>query len=326
MANETNIDAVIEDKAKTYRALVERDPLSQTERQRVNDVFRIYATNAIEGSTLTEGETAELFEKGTTAGGKPLSDHLDALATREAMKLGRSIAEENRNLNVGDIRNIHEVVMSKTQPEIGGKYAQANRSIAGKEGFLFPGPHKIVPLMLDLGDWLKELPPGVENAVEAHARLVAIHPFADGNGRTSRILTDTLLERDGYPALIIDPIKHRAPYIEAIGHYTDTGEIEPFNTFMKERMVDSLDRANGFLERNGEQRADREVGKAVSHITGISGQVSFKDLAKQAGKIADPTRRAAAENMIRQLQDRTNGQTADLPKTEGSKDFELGDD
>jgi len=326
MSDQNDIDAQIEAKAKIYRASIERDPSSQIERQRINDVYRTYTSNAIEGSTLTERETAALIEKGTTAGGKPLNDHLDALATMDAISIGRQIAREDRPFNLRDIREIHQAVVSKTRPEIGGEYAKGNRGIAGKDGFLFPGPEKIAPLMTDFGDWLQTAGRGPDNAISAHVQLVSIHPFADGNGRTSRILMNSMLERDGYPAVSIDPAKHRDEYIDALDAYSHTGDDYLFNRFIKERMVDSLDRANSFLERNGEQRADREVGKAVSAITGISGKVSFKDLTKSAEQIADPDRRAAAENMIRQLQDRTNGQTADLPKTEGSKDFEIGDD
>jgi len=82
----------------------------------------------------------------------------------------------------------------------------------------------------------------------AHARLVSIHPFGDGNGRTARLVMNLLLIRAGYPPLVIGP-EHRAAYIDALQALQLRRDPEPYRRFMAKRLAASLDHHPAMLER-----------------------------------------------------------------------------
>jgi Fic family protein len=88
--------------------------------------------------------------------------------------------------------------------------------------------------------WLAAAPAGPETAFAAHARLVAIHPFSDGNGRSARLLMNLLLMQAGYPPLVIAP-EQRAAYIDALQALQLREDALPHCAFMTERLAASLD-------------------------------------------------------------------------------------
>jgi Fic family protein len=178
------------------------------------DVELTYSSNAIEGNTLTRSETAIVLEKGITIGGKPLKDHLEALGHRDALHLVRTLAAAGETAREIDIREIHRLIQTRVDPEEAGRYSRHQRMIAGSP-LVLPTPVEIPALMGDFAAWLAAAPPGRETAFAAHARLVAIHPFSDGNGRTARLLMNLLLINAGYPPVVIGP-EQRAAYIEAL--------------------------------------------------------------------------------------------------------------
>jgi len=69
--------------------------------------------------------------------------------------------------------------------------------------------------MDDFAAWLKQAPATPESAFSAHRRLVDIHPFNDGNGRTARLLMNLILIRGGYPPIIVRP-EDRLAYLRAL--------------------------------------------------------------------------------------------------------------
>ena len=80
---------------------------------------------------------------------------------------------------------------------------------------------------------------GPDTAFTAHARIVAIHPFSDGNGRTARLLMNLLLIRAGYPPIVIGP-EHRVAYIDALEALQLGGDARPYDEFMATRLEASL--------------------------------------------------------------------------------------
>ena len=178
------------------------------------DVELTWSSNAIEGNTLSRSETAIILEKGLTIGGKPLKDHLEALGHSDALAYVRALAAETRPMRETDLREIHRLVLQRIVPEDAGQYGAHQRAIAGSP-FVLPSPAEIPALMGDFAHWFATAPPGADTAFTAHARLVTIHPFSDGNGRTARLLLNLLLLRAGYPPLVIAP-EHRARYIDAL--------------------------------------------------------------------------------------------------------------
>ncbi len=162
------------------------------------DVELTYTSNAIEGNTLTLRETAEVIEHGITVGGKPLRDHLEAVDHFDALRWMRDLAARDTLVDDGTVSELHRRIVARSQPDIAGVYSRLPRRIAGSP-VVFPNPAKILDLMEEFSTWLRSRTVEPAAAFEAHFRLTAIHPFADGNGRTARLLMNLLLLRGGYP-------------------------------------------------------------------------------------------------------------------------------
>jgi Fic family protein len=210
------------------------------------DVELTYSSNAIEGNTLSRSETAIVLEKGITIGGKPLKDHLEALGHRDALHLVRALASAGERVREIDIREIHRLIQTRVDSEEAGRYSRHQRMIAGSP-LVLPTPAEIPALMGDFVAWLAAAPVGYETAFEAHARLVAIHPFSDGNGRTARLVMNLVLMRAGYPPVVIGP-EHRVAYIDALQALQLRNDPNPYQRFMAERLEASLDHHLAMLE------------------------------------------------------------------------------
>ena len=156
------------------------------------DVELTYTSNALEGNTLTRGETALVLEKGITIGGKPLRDHMEAVGHKAALDYVRDLARQDQPVRENDVRQIHSLVVGRVDPGQGGRYADYQRLISGTP-FVPPSPAQVVSTMGDFGRWLSKAPADAETAITAHERLVTIHPFGDGNGRTGRLLMNLML-------------------------------------------------------------------------------------------------------------------------------------
>jgi Fic family protein len=180
------------------------------------DVEITYASNAIEGNTLSPVETTLVIEQGVTISGKPLKDHLEALDHYDAMRYVRTLAAEGASLTESDVRNLHKLVMLRSRPELAGRYADLPRYVRTETGrHEFPSPAEVPPLMGDFARWLATTPDTTESAFEAHRRLVDIHPFNDGNGRAARLLMNLILIRGGYPPIAVRP-EDRPAYVRAL--------------------------------------------------------------------------------------------------------------
>ena len=216
------------------------------------DVELTYTSNAIEGNTLTRSETAIVLEKGITVRGKPLKDHLEALDHKEALDYVRALARRDEALREADVRELHRLVLYRSDPEQAGRYATVQRFIQGST-VRFPGPAELPSLMGDFGQWLQRASNDSRDAFEAHARLVTIHPFADGNGRTARLLTNLMLLKGGYPPVIVAP-EHRPDYLDALETRQLGGDPAPFESFMAARLIESFDRYLDAIEKELEAR------------------------------------------------------------------------
>jgi Fic family protein len=211
-----------------------------------------YTSNAIEGNTLTRAETALVLEKGVSIEGKPVRDHMEALDHEEALKLAKSIASSDRKLDDDTACDLHKAVLRRSLPDEAGFLSRHQRRVAGSVA-VFPSPAKLPALMEELGAWLRGAAPTARNAVDAHWRLVAIHPFSDGNGRTARLLMNLMLYRGLYAPIVIGPERRRA-YIDAL-EKRQGGDADPYEEFMGGRLLESLDDHIKALEEGAEVRA-----------------------------------------------------------------------
>jgi Fic family protein len=203
------------------------------------DIELTYTSNAIEGNTLTARETAEVIEHGITVGGKPLRDHLEVLDHHAALAWMRELAATDGALGESVVTELHRRIVLRSNPEVAGFYSQHRRRILGS-AVIFPNPAKVPTLMASFGDWLADTSASAEAAFEAHYRLVSIHPFADGNGRTARLLMNLLLIRAGYPPVAIRP-EDRAAYLAALETAQVAEDRLPYGHLLRERLLATLE-------------------------------------------------------------------------------------
>lgn len=193
-------------------------PLNSALVKNLEEWFRIeltYTSNAIEGNTLSRAETALVVEKGLTIGGKSITEHLEATNHANALDFIKDqIKNKTSDLKEKDLLKIHEIILDRIDKENAGIYRRVPVRISGS-AVVLPNPRKVQDLMDNFFSWLtkeSKMHP-VELAAEAHYRLVTIHPFIDGNGRTARLLMNMLLMMQGYPPAII-PKSDRLDYIK----------------------------------------------------------------------------------------------------------------
>lgn len=195
-------------------------PLPPALTRNLNDWFRVeltYTSNAIEGNTLTRRETAVVIEKGLTVGGKTLKEHLEATNHAHALDFVHSLIKKKPSqLSTRDVLDIHDMILKGIDDDNAGHYRSLPVRISGSLVVL-PNPRKVPDLMDDFLSWLTGKPDlhPVAFAGEAHYRLVSIHPFVDGNGRTARLLMNLLLMMAGYPPAIIRK-RDRLTYLSAL--------------------------------------------------------------------------------------------------------------
>lgn len=223
---------------------------------RIEQKLRIesnYHSNAIEGNSLTLGETRSLILHGLTAHGKSMRDHLDIEGHDEAVKAIEDAVESKEELNEVFIRNLHSMLLKKPYnidaqtPDgrptkrlisIGNYKTQPNnvRTSTG-EIYYFTAPEQVKPAMSDLMDWYRRAESQGEHpiviAATFHYRFVRIHPFDDGNGRVARLLMNMILIKHGYTVAIV-PIQERNRYIESLEQADKSEDLSEFIEFIAE--------------------------------------------------------------------------------------------
>lgn len=207
MLLDLQLQARIDEKREKLNSL---RPLSPSVVSKLKQQFAIemtYNSNGIEGNSLTLKETAWVIQDGLTIKGKPLKDHLEAKDHYEALEFLYETIEHDRQQTLSEvfIRTLHQLVVRETERKEAGKYRTINVMITGSD-HTPPDISEVPVLMRDLMMWIKQnqkkLHP-VEFAAMVHHKIVHIHPFADGNGRTARLAMNLILMKEGYPLVII---------------------------------------------------------------------------------------------------------------------------
>ncbi len=219
-------------------------PLPQSVVAKLEEYFRVdwtYNSNAIEGSTITLAETRAILLDGITVNGKPLREHLEVINHSHAIDFVQGLANASEPLTETTIRQIHSLILRTIDDENAGSYRRVNVRISGSS-FVPPDVSLVAPLMNDFVEWLRKNSAGlhpVEQAALAHFKLVNIHPFIDGNGRTARLLMNLILLRTGFPPAVIQ-LEDRALYYQAL-HQADTGDTRDFIILVANSVEQSLE-------------------------------------------------------------------------------------
>lgn len=206
-------------------------PLSPEIVQNLHDdlVLRwTYHSNAIEGNTLTLKETKVALE-GITVGGKTIREHFEAINHREAIYFVEELVENNALLSEWDIKRIHQLILKNIDDKNAGVYRKINVTISGADHI----PPDALQVESEMSAFiahyqaqLSNLHP-IERAARVHAEFVKIHPFTDGNGRTSRLLMNLELMKSGFPPVVM-PVEKRLAYYEALDTAHTQSNYTPF--------------------------------------------------------------------------------------------------
>ena len=232
-------------KADSYKQKISSArPLAKEELKSLDDYFRIgftYTSNALEGSALTISETKILLEDGIAVGGRPLKDCYEAVGHGAAYDFMLEFArQQDMNITEDTIKKLHRLFYQKVDADQAGQYRSIQVYISGSE-YIPPSPEDVPHLMKHLADQIHSsrsaLHP-IELAAMAHKRLIDIHPFVGGNGRTARLLMNLVLVNAGYGVVSIQPIL-RNDYINALSASRRLNDMEPFCKLIAECVIET---------------------------------------------------------------------------------------
>lgn len=202
-------------------------PFDKSQLKNIEEYFETnytYNSNKIEGNTLTLQETALVIEKGTTIGGKTLREHLETINHYEAIGYIKGIVKDKEHFNEWILKNIYQIILKGIDNNNAGKYRVIEVRIAGSK-HIPPHYYNLTEMMEKYFEFYEinknKLHP-VQLASDMHQRLVNIHPFADGNGRTARLVMNLILLQNGYTLANISGEKE--------------GRIEYYNALEKSQM------------------------------------------------------------------------------------------
>ena len=208
-----------------------------------------YTSNAIEGNTLTRQETELAIEENLTSGSKPINDYLEAINHAKAFEFILRASKQHVKIDENFVLQIHKIILSGIDDSNAGFYRSVRVRISGSQTVL-PNPIKVPDLMKEFGQWLIQKDNDIlVKAIEAHYRLVTIHPFTDGNGRTGRLLLNAILLQNGYAPIIIRTID-RKRYLTALETYQVRENNEPYYNFMLSSLNRSLKMMIALLDIN----------------------------------------------------------------------------
>ncbi len=191
--------------------------LSVNEKKKYEEDFVVrftYNSNAIEGNRLSLRETSMILTENIIPAGATPNDYNETINSKICHKY---IKEYDGEFNQNFLLKIHELLTKNTNCKIVGAYRNHEIRISGSE-WIPPTHKKVKEEMKKVFQWnysaRKKLHP-VELGAILHNKIVRIHPFADGNGRTSRIVINWILIKNKFPRFYIE-LKDKIRYYKAI--------------------------------------------------------------------------------------------------------------
>jgi fido (protein-threonine AMPylation protein) len=223
-----------------------KKPLNNTQLEKMRSFFNIeytYESNRIEGNTLSLQETSLVVNEGLTISGKSMREHLEAVNHAEAVDFIIELAGNKEDLNKRTLMDLHALILKTIDRENAGRFRSVPVRISGSQHEP-PQPFLLEKLMeeyfIHYRRQMGSMHP-VILAAEMHERLVSIHPFIDGNGRTSRLVMNLILLRNGYTiANLKGDVNSRLAYYRALEKVQVDNEPEVFYGLVADAVEQSL--------------------------------------------------------------------------------------
>lgn len=230
-------------------------PLPTSALEKIQEALEIaytYESNRIEGNTLTLQETALVINEGLTISGKSMKEHLEVINHSEAIDFIKDIAKKDIEIDERLIKEIHAIILHSIDKENAGVYRNVSVMISGSE-HMPPAPYLIEEQMNNFIGQFKQMQTDEVHPVliagYLHNELVKIHPFVDGNGRTSRLLMNLYLLRTGYVIINLKGDNDsKLRYYQSLEKSHLTNDTNDFDTLVAENELESLARYLSFFE------------------------------------------------------------------------------
>jgi len=224
------------------------DSFRQFDSYRITQALELeytFESNRIEGNTMTLRETDLVINEGLTISGKSMREHLEVINHQEAIAYIKDLMQRNSSIKEREVLSIHNLILRGIHPEDAGRYRKVQVMIQGSS-YMPPQPFLVAKEMEGFFIWYetnKSILHPIVLAAEIHERLVTIHPFIDGNGRTSRLVMNLVLLQHGY---IIANIKGdydtRMQYYQTLETAQTKNNKEDFLLFIAQIEKESLER------------------------------------------------------------------------------------
>ncbi len=201
--------------------------------EQINKNFELKFTHEstkIEGNSLTIFEVKTILEDGYSIGGKELREIYEVINNQKAFNFIKLLIKDKENLTEEIIKDLHEILLENIFQ--GGIYRNANVRITGAS-FIPPNFENVRQEMKyfieDYNKYKSKFNP-IKLSAFVHAEFVRIHPFADGNGRTSRLLMNYCLMNNNFKPISINP-ENRAEYYESLDIYGKNKTLKSLENF-----------------------------------------------------------------------------------------------
>lgn len=222
-------------------------------------------STAIEGNTLTEGETAFVLAEGLTISGKSLKDHQEVVGHARAIDLLKNLIDAREEISEDDLFALHADVQTSAEVDIMkpvGKWkVEPNGAmVVVKDKAQFNDTYALpsdVPALMKT--WLRRANQAITEALQhteaqslerycdLHAGFVRVHPFADGNGRMARLLANLPVLAAGRPPILV-PRQERITYLRLLAQWQlGIGHVHPQATLTGDHPY--LDELRLFFQR-----------------------------------------------------------------------------
>lgn len=228
-----------------------KDKIPQLTAASYEQAFEIEYTHnstAIEGNTLTLMETKLVLEDRISVGGKNLREIYEQVNHQKAFRYVKACIANQVVLDEKTVKDIHAMLMENIL--VGGVYRNVDVYISGAQ-HTPPSPNEMYRQVKDFyADllWKGEHLNSIELSAWTHAEFVKIHPFPDGNGRTSRLIMNYQLMAQGFPPISIAK-ENRLDYFNTLESYAVEGNLAPFADMIAVLEEQQLDRYIGMMEQ-----------------------------------------------------------------------------
>ena len=211
----------------------------------IRDAFLLALTfhsNRMEGSTLSENETAAILFQNAALPNRSLVEQLEAKNHQTALEYLLRLIVEKKPLNEDFILKTHAILINGIRSDAGEYRRHAVRIL----GANVPTANyiKIPALMKNLAGFMHETGDIIRRVSETHSRFEQIHPFADGNGRVGRLLIHAMLLKENLPPAVIEQ-KNRTIYMA----YLNKSQVKSDFSQIENFICDSVMKGYDILER-----------------------------------------------------------------------------